>query len=348
MAIIDIPTETIEQRAASKPGQQKKMLEVKTSTSGHTTIKINYSSLSLMQSCWRKTMLALERGLGPKVRSPALEFGTAIHSALEVFYTSPRDQRVLPPNYLKNLELMAYGNSVQNQEDFLIYRATKAFIDRAESLAYLSDTDKRSIPNGVWILGHYFKDFINDPYEVYRGPQGAPFVEKYVEHVLYSEPGLTIVLHGTIDVVLQHYSTKQLLVCDHKTSSQVGKDFYNRLKPNHQYTGYLWLAREGLGLDTNEFLVNCVEVKARPKTARGSAPNFPRQITRRTQEDFEDFRRSVVWYVKQYLECRQSGFWPIGSVDSCAMWGGCGFLKVCSAPDSIKENILQAEYEVRK
>lgn len=323
--------------------ETKRMLELKKEGSKYI-VKINYSSLSIMQSCMKKADFALNRELMAQTESPALTFGSAIHAALEVFYMSPRSERVLPPNMEKSLELMAYGAEVPDQQKYLIFHATETFIERASALSHLDPMDKRSIPNGVWLLGEYFKTYIQDPYEVYRDSEGNPYVEKYLELKVYESPELEITLHGQIDLILENKANGQILVTDHKTSSQVGQDFYNRLKPNYQYTGYLLLAQQCLGIQTDQFMVNCLQTKAKPKTTRGQGPHFPRQITTRTSEDIEEFKQSLIYYVTSYLSCLENGFFPMGSVDSCSFWGGCQYLKICSSPSLIRKNIIEAEY----
>lgn len=321
----------------------KRMMSVEVDESGHTTVKINNSSLNIIMKCLRYAHYALDRNIGNKYESPATIFGTAIHEAFEVFYSAPKEERILPKGFKKNFELLAYRGEVPGSDEFLLYRAVSAFIERAAPLANLDPSDKRSIHTGVWLLAHYFETYIDDPYTVYVDEHG-PVVERLLEREIYSSEDLTIVVFGTIDVVLQNLSNGQILVCDHKTSSIVGRDFYNRLKPNHQYTCYTWLAQKELGLQTDKFLVNCLQVKAIPKTSRGTPPQFPRQITTRTEEDVEDFRNALVHHVRSYLRCKELGAWPTGPVESCTAYGGCTYLQICSSPNSIKENIIEADY----
>lgn len=310
---------------------------------GVTHVRINSSSLSIIQQCPRKAYYSLYRGLASKVESPATLFGSAIHSAMEVFYSAPKEERILPINMKKNLELMSYGTRLEDENSYMVYRATRAFIDRAEPLSKLSPEDKRSIQNGVWMLTHYYETYIDDPYTVYVDKKG-PFVERTLEVELHKSPHLVITLFGTIDVILQNMANGQILVTDHKTTSMMGKDFYNRLRPNHQYSGYLYLVQKSLGIQLDKFLVNGIEVKAKPKTARGSKPNFARQTTSRSPEDMEEFEHTVHYFVEQYLHWMWTTRWPLGTVDACANWGGCQYLEVCSSPSSIRENIINANY----
>lgn len=327
----------------------KEMLTV-TDEGGVRTVKINSSSLSIILSCPRKAYYTLHRNLRSLSESPPLVFGQAIHKALEVFYSFPREERSIPAAFRENSNLMAFcppDERAHYADQHFLYRSVAAFVEAAHPLQALPDGDKRSIPNGIWILQEYFKSFITDPYVVYCDAAG-PVTERTFELVLHEEQGLRIILFGTVDVVLKHTVNGNILPGDHKTSSVVGHDFFNRLKPNHQYTGYLLGAQQVLGLDTNEFLVNCLQVKAKPVRATTAGPHFARQITTRSPQDMQEFKDAVIWATKSYLLWSDTKTWPIGNVDACTMWGGCNYLEVCSAPAQLRENLLEAKYYTPK
>lgn len=326
--------------AIAPKGDEKEMLSV-FPEGGKTVVKINYSSLSVIQECGRKADYSLIRKLKGKQDSPALIFGTAVHKALEVFYIAPREVRKMPRDFEENAGLMAYGHPAPSEE--LLYSCIGAFVKGAEALRGLPDTDKRSLASGVWMLCHYFKTYIDDPWEVFVDSEG-PVVERRCEAVLFEDDSLKIILHGTIDVVLRNAQNGAVLPADHKTSSVVGSDFYNRLKPNPQYSGYFWLAKESLGITGDGFLVNCVEVKSKPLTARGGPPKFPRQVTDRSEADIAEFKQQVISYTKQFLRWREEGFYPQGSVSICANYGGCQYLEVCRAPENIRETIIENKF----
>lgn len=348
--IVDIVTPDFSECAPTiERANPKEMLTVKETPEGRE-VRINSSSLGIILSCPRKAYYVLHRNLKSRTESPALIFGTAIHKALEVFYSHPRSVRNIPPNFKERSDLMAYASPEEREQkaaEHFLYAAVDAFVTAAQPLQQLPDTDKRSIANGVWILQEYFKTYINDPYVVYSDANG-PVTERTFDLELVKRPGLTIILFGTIDVVLKHELNGNILPADHKTSSIVGSDFFNRLKPNHQYTGYLLGTQKVLGLDTNEFLVNCVQVKERPKTARGSAPHFPRQPTNRSEADIVEFIDAVEEAVTNYLRWMDTKKWPLGHVDACTMWGGCQFLEVCSAPGALRENLIDAKFQVEE
>lgn len=321
------------------PRQPKEMISV-TPLAGKTLVRINFSSWSVIQECLRKAHYLLDQKWKTQNESPATIFGSAIHAAMEVYYAAPIEARELPT--FEQMESLVYQ---PKETDNLILKATQSFISKAQPLSGLPDGDKRSIINGVWILHQYFKAYINDPYSCYVDELG-PFVERKFSHRIHEDDQLIIELFGTIDFV---FAVKDgtLIPGDHKTTSALnfqGESYFDREKPNHQYTAYLLAAREVFGLDVSDFMVNVIEVKAKPKTARGSAPNFPRQITRRDEDDFAELKEVIMKTVRDYLYAKEHNEWPLGPVNSCNMYGSCTYKQVCAAPKSLRHNILSAKF----
>jgi len=329
--------------------ERKEMLSV-VEKNGVTHVRINSSSLSLMQECWRKSFLVLEEQRQARVESAATLYGTAIHAALEVFYAAPRADRVLPKGFARTVDLMGAGARSDDEADFLVLRAIRKFLEIAQPLAAFPPANKRSLSTGAWTLMHYFENFIDDPYEIMLDVAGKPMVEKKCEALVIDEPNLKVTLFGTIDCILRNPINNTILITDHKTSSVVGEQFYNRLHVNHQYSCYVLLSQLALGIQTDKFLVNCIQVKVRPTTSRGLPPHFPRQVTTRSPEALEDFRTALAYNIRQFLALREEAktkgedAFPLGHVGSCAAYNGCQFLRVCGAPKSIRNNILTSEF----
>lgn len=325
------------------PRVPKEMISV-SRVGDKTKVRINYSSMDVIQSCLRKSYFLLEERWKPQDESVATVFGSAFHKALEVFYQGNPATRVLPK--LEALEAMSFRPTPVSDKDGLLMRSAKAFVEAAAPLSSLPDTDKHSIINGMWILHSYFKTYLDDPYVALVDDQG-PFVERSFSLVIHEDTSLIVELFGTIDVVLRHVKTGELLPADHKTVGFLGfggSSYYDREKPNHQYTAYLLGAREVFGIESDNFLVNIIEKKAKPKTDRAKGVSFPRQITSRNEDDFADFRESLVYVAKQYLEAQRTGVWPQGPIGACTAYGSCSYRQICSAPHSMKETILSAKF----
>lgn len=325
------------------PREPKEMISI-SRIGEKTKVRINYSSMDVIQNCLRKAQLLLHEKWKPAEEGPATLFGSGVHKGFEVFYSgNPAERKVFP---LETYESMSCGHTVPGEDSELTLKAFRAFVNKVEPLSALPETDKRSPLNGAWIMWNYFKTFENDPYVAMVDEKG-PLCERSFSLTLHEDDELIIEYFGTIDVVLQHHVTKEILVCDHKTTSFLGfggTSYFDRARPAHQYSGYLLGAREVFGLDTNTFMVSIVEVKARPKTTKGQGPSFPRQLTTRDEADFAEFKDAVVYSVKAYLAATKTGLWPLGPINACESYGNCTYRTVCATPKGIRENVLNARF----
>lgn len=329
--------------APLKAEKPKVMLSVERNGE-QTHVRINASSLSVIQTCPRKSYYLLHEKWKSMTTSKALVYGTAIHKALEVFYSHSKRDRSIPIDFEEVAPTLAQcSDAPKALESHFLYDSILAFVAAAEPLRSLPDTDECSIVSGIWVLMHYFKVYLHDPYVVHSDDQG-PMVERSFSIPYYEDSKLRITLFGTIDLILKNEATQEIIPSDHKTASRMGNDFLNRIKPNHQYTAYLIGANTAFGLSGENFMVNGIQKKARPLTSRGGPPTFTRQITRRSEEDFQEFKEALRWSVHSYLTWMESGVWPIGVVDACASYGSCQYLEVCGAPNELRQNILDAKF----
>ena len=339
LSSITLDTSGIIVPESAKP---KEMLSI-SEAGGVTSVSINFSSLTLIQQCARKAQYSLIRGLRPALESPALTFGSAIHKGLEVYYSGERTERRIPSDYKEIMSMIGCGQWQEEWGESLLFAAARAFALKAEPLSALPDDNKRSIFTGVWMLQHYFQKYLTDEYVIMRDEHG-PVVERKFTMPIHKDDGLEIDLFGTIDFVMKSEVSGQILPGDHKTASSL-YDFYDKVSPNFQYTGYLWAAREILGYDTDLFLVNALQVKQPPKTARGSEPDFARQITQRTEEDFNELRLAIVSSVRNFLSYQKANHFPMSASGQCtASYGRCDYQDVCAAPSSLRENIISAKF----
>ncbi len=324
-----------------RTGPPKEMISLGQSNN-KTLVRINSSSLSVIQECPRKAKYLLYEKWKIDSEAPATVFGSAWHKAMEVFYRGEITERKLPK--LEQMELMSYGNKVENEDTDLCLQATRAFLDKCEPLSKLPETDKRSPQNGVWILHHYFKSFIDDKYVAYVDDKG-PFIERGFTLKIYEDEFLIVEVFGTIDFVFRNVVTGELVPGDHKTTSSLGfggQSYFDRDRPNLQYSCYAMGARRVFGIESNHFMVNVAEVKPKPK--KGKDPTFPRQMTYRDEDDFVEFTEAMVDAAKNYLRFIKQDKWAMGPVSSCNLFGGCMYKQVCSAPKSMQQTILKNKF----
>lgn len=287
----------------------------------------------MIHTCLRKVEYSLVRKLKSDNESEATIFGSAIHKALEHWYSLKETERTLSAKESAQADILLHN---ANEPHTGALESIRQYVLRGSALHGVADDDKRSLSNGIKILKAYFKLYQNDGLEIVCDSAG-PIVERNVEFKLYEDSEVEIHFFGTIDAILRNKASGHIMVTDHKTTSALGKEFYNRIKPNHQYTGYVLGARLCLGIDTNLFLVNGIQV-AKTKT------EFARQVTERTEDDFNELRAAVIHAVRTFLAAREVGFFPQHAPQPCTQYGGCQYLDICSSPTQLRETIINARY----
>lgn len=323
---------------AKKIEKPKRMLGLSKLPDGRDLVEMNFSSLTVINDCLRKAEYMLLRNLRAETESEALTAGKAIHKALEHWYTLPPQYRQLTDveNEMADT-LIASPLKEPSQPYETALDSINEYVKAAESLRWLGAEDKRSINNGVKILKAYFKHYADDGLEVLRDASGKPYIEREVEFIMHEDGEKVIKFHGTIDIILKNVISGQIFVADHKTTAALGSSFYNRIKPNHQYTGYIWAARECLGVNTDSFLVNGIQV-AKTKS------EFARQPTQRNEEDFQELKLAMIEASERIIKARDSGLFPQNSPSSCNTYGVCPYYDLCSVPKGLRETIIKAKY----
>lgn len=318
----------------------KEMLSLRKLPDGRTEIRINHSSYSLVSLCRRKAHYALNRKLVLSNESAATLFGSAIHAALEVWYTAPRSSRRKgsaqcddsTANMEAGLEPLPHGRCVR-------CAAMARFLEVALPLSGLEPSDKRSRRNGTSILDAYFSHYADDPFVVLSDDIG-PIAERRVEMVLAEESDSRVVFFGTIDCVLHNELTNQIVITDHKTTSALGQDFMQRISPNFQYVAYTAAFRKLYPQhETRTFMSNGILVAKTKQT-------FMRQFTEVSDELMEEWRISILdtaydWFAR----VQANGPYPMNSPSPCVEWGGCQYRTLCENPSSVRESIIAAQYE---
>lgn len=316
----------------------KRMLGLSKLPDGRDLVEINFSSLSVINDCMRKAEYSLIRNLRATTEAEALTAGKAIHKALEHWYSLPAHLRQLTDTENEMADALI---SQPLQGESLPYETAldsiNAYVVAAQPLKWLGADDKRSLYNGIKILKAYFKHYADDGLEVLRDDSGKPYIEREVEFQIHEDGDKVIRFHGTIDIILKNIISGQVFVADHKTTAALGSAFYNRIKPNHQYTGYIWAARECLGIETDSFLVNGIQV-AKTKS------EFARQPTQRNQEDFEELRLAMIDAATRILKAKEYNLFPMNAPNACNQYSTCQFYEICSIPKSLRETVIRAKY----
>ena len=319
--------------------EPKRMLKLQKLPGNRYLLEINFSSLAIIQECLRKAQYRLLNNYVNEADSDAQVFGSAIHKALEHWYMLPDANRLLTDTELKLADSLISGLIPEGEYPTALDSLVE-FVKAGEPLRWLGDDDKRSLANGIKILKAYFKHYAEDGLEVLRDTNNEPYIEKQAEAVLYEDNQKKIVLHGQIDVVLRNKITGEIPFSDHKTTAALGKQFYNRISPNHQYTGYVWLGQTVLGIDSNLFMVNGIQV-AKTKC------EFARQFTTITEDMIQEMKMAYVEAAERLIRAYELNYFSQAAPNPCSGYDGCPYLDLCQSPASLRSTIIESKYGIK-
>ena len=281
--------------------------------------------------CNRFDFFCNVQGIKRKSPSPPLDFGDKLHRALEHWYkTNDREASL------------------------------KVFADSMEDIDYVDE--KRNRSRGLIILEDYF--------ERYPVEQFVPIIngESHQAELTFAiplgpeVPG--VMATGKIDLIMRQPG---LGICavDHKTTSEMGEGFWRMIKPNRQFSCYIWAARQYFenvyGLMVNAIFVG-IQTKLKkaeqeaydramdPETgfmfggeqaakeilASHRNTRFGREWTTRTDDELEWWRQDTIGYVKKIHRAYEKWDWP-QNTNSCNYYGACPYYELCSTPRHFTE-----------
>jgi RecB family exonuclease len=210
----------------------------------------------------------------------------------------------------------------------------KAMKEFAEEYAqwYDGKDEDRTVEVAYRILDAYFKRYSQDYLEV---------DSQMVEIGASIDMGFCL-YRMRVDMIAKWNG--DLIIVDHKTSKYPTSQF-NILKPNHQLTGYCLGASEILGMPIRKVMLNILGTALRKRMKEGEEEvTLVRDVTERSEEDFEEFRRGLAVTAQRLRRCLEEGYWPMRT-KSCSSFNGCEFLELCKSSEEARPFIMKTLYK---
>lgn len=199
------------------------------------------------------------------------------------------------------------------------------------------EDQKRTIAVGEKILKLYHEKYKDPPFKVL-----ASEIEFTVPI-----PDTPYKLIGRIDKIIDWHETIEVM--DHKTTSQLGATYFYKIKPNAQFTGYVWAARL-FGYPASGVLLDVLLVAKGLLVPAQLARLTPlgRDESMVTQDDIEDYRMALFDTLYDINACYTSGKWPKTGMfsESCTDYSECPYRKICKEDANIREAIIISDYKV--
>lgn len=197
--------------------------------------------------------------------------------------------------------------------------------------------EKRTAARGREILRKYFDYYPQEPFEVIANE--LPF-----EQPMFTEENTTYYLIGKIDLIIKWHNF--IYGLDHKTTSRLGKYYFDQFRLSRQFMGYTTALKriyEDRAKQISGFYVNAIAVYK-------NKFKFERQLVTYTDTFLKRYNRFIPQLMKEikhktdYYQNTQDDSIFIPNWDSCEYYGKCPYKEICT---SVKpHNIIERNYLV--
>jgi len=198
--------------------------------------------------------------------------------------------------------------------------------------------NKRTIPMGEKILKLYAEKYEHEGFKVLA-------TEKQFSLPLPVAPQTNLI--GRIDKIIEWDGA--VLVLDHKTTSRLGYEFFYKIKPNMQFDGYIWAARQ-LGYPIcNGILLDAILVAKGLLVPAQMAKLTPlaRDVSYRTEEDLQAYLNNIKCIINDIQKCYKEDVW-CQNTESCCDFVECPYRRICKEDESVRERIIEMDFKVEK
>lgn len=277
------------------------------------------TTIRAFKKCPRYYQLTMLEGWRPKHTSAALHFGTFMHRGMEVFdkaIVAGKTKDEALRDALRNVLILSEG-LLPNTDD----KRSREALARAI----------------VWYPEAYDTAQIKTLTVLNSAGEAKAAVELSFRIVLpfKTDSGHSLFLCGHIDRLGEFVGTE--FVLDRKsTASGIGPDYFTKFQNDAQMIGYYIAAKlifskkiQGVIIDAAYLLADGVEF------SRGTCI-FSDDVAKEYLDDLQTF---LVFAEA----CHKMKYYPMNR-SSCALYGGCEFLPICTKPPSSRNLFLDANY----
>ncbi|MBN8605105.1 MAG: PD-(D/E)XK nuclease family protein [Planctomycetes bacterium] len=326
-----------------------------TQTEANDKTLLTYSALNTFRNCPRKYKNRYLDNLRPRERAEALSFGSAIHTAIELWYRSSEAESRL--------------------------RDVLAYIDDAFENRVVDSNQMVQWHLATAMIRGYAERYATEEFEVVE-------VEKeFVGEIRNPDTGRqsqTFRIAGKVDGIVRCHDGLYLL--EHKTASSVDASYLDKLWTDTQIALYCYYLRElgypivgviynvllksrlkqGKGETQEEYEVRHAELAAKNKSGKSTAkrqmPETDDEFQARLTEWYsrpEAFHREFiylsedrlamlqdeVWEItQQYLDARRRGKWLLNTSNCFSYQRPCEYLAYCQS--GFNPNVADNLYEI--
>ena len=241
-------------------------------------------------------------------------YGTAIHAALEVWYSGIKDGIDPSDADLKEKSFDAFKESWNRYEG-------------------LDETFLRTMTRGLKIVMLYMNKFKSENFKVLHTEIGGAFeLDDFI--IIFKS-----------DMVVEDESG-DILVFETKTSAYRN---YLIVRPNSQIDTYISGIRAIKGLPVKGAILNQIYFrKGKKNETIVDTTEFVREQTNREDAELDEWREDTLYWANNIRRSCDSNHFA-KNPNSCTAYGGCMFLQLCKVNNpSVRDSMKRDGYKVEK
>lgn len=275
----------------------------------------------LQYKCLNQRILAGEK--------PSLNFGSAIHLALEYRYKHYRNRPVDDTYYNEVSKVLT---------DFFTEHQPPA-------------EDWRTLNWCLELVRKYNYRYEQEEFSLLVDEHGEPMVElsfalplythQHDRHDMAGNDQIPVIYSGRIDLPIS--LDDAIWVSDHKTTSMMGQMFFDDMRRSSQQKGYVWAFQELTGRSVKGYMINGIRTKEPPqyvlngtanKRGKSSSPeewwneSFQRERFQVSAKELEEWKSNTIDLVEEFFWHYARGYMPQKTA-WCTRFGRCPYYDVC-------------------
>lgn len=242
-------------------------------------------------------------------KSKNMSFGTAMHEGLAAWYKT-KDIGLACSAITAKAEELELPATVDEDPKHSVERARKTMLD------YVDHYKERDLNITAVEI-----PFLVEVQATYKG-KDRPFL-----------------FAGTIDGLaeIELDGSEQLVIAEHKTTSQMGTNYIASYKPNDQITAYAWALKKYLDKPIKGAIINILYVLTHET-------NFIRHLTTRQQWELDRWELQLKQQVNDIRRAVDDESFYMNT-DMCNKFGLCQYRTLCNTTPEYVANFMQAEYQ---
>lgn len=299
---------------------------------GNTLFIDNSGWIESLATCHRQLQY---KSLSLRVASnekPALNFGSCIHLCLEHRYRKYRHEPV--------------GPTFHNEVGDII---TKFFEEHPCPI-----DDWRNANWAMNVVKRYLAKYESEDFALLGDSNNSPMVEmpftiELFRHQLGESPDgkikeIIVVYTGRIDLPLA-LADGTTWVMDHKTTSMIGQQHWDKMRMSSQQKGYCWAFEQLTGRKVTGYIVNTIRTKEPPQYVLDNKPSA--RGARQTPEqwwdeslqrekfyikpsEMDEWKQNTISLVEEFFWHYSNGYLPMETALGCTAYGRCPYFDVCT------------------